>query len=310
MRATQIDADGVSREKQLDIIRTVIFSDKISRGEIAKLCGVSSMTVGKVISALIRAGLVRVEKAALGKGKNTELLSAADNINILVFCFEPQKLSVTLSDTRANVLFSHSQPVNDSIPYNSNIADLITSAYGHIERILREKLCAVSVISTDGIRSEDISVINSIIPDFYIDVLADSREYTADYMRENHSSKNLLFIRVGERVDLSLYCRGVEISSRNAVAIPREQISVEKIADILVNLSHIIIPDMVILEPDRALATNDLLPSLKNEFGRKSRTSENDMPEFTLADKTPIAVLSAIKRATDRIIASLVGETE
>ena len=310
MRATQIAIDGVSERKRLDIIRTVIFSDGISRAQIAQKCGVSSMTVGKVISALLSEGIVACERSALRKGKNTELFRASENINILVFCFEPQRLSVSVSDTRGNILFSHSEQLNASIPYDTNITDLITSVYENITHTLREKLCAVAVITSDGVRAEDLSVISSILPDFYIDISADRREYIAYHMRENYPEQSVLLVHVGEVLKLSLYCRETEVRSRHTTNIPCEQVSATWIAEILAELSHIIIPDTVMLEYDREFATGDILQPLKSEFCRRSHISESDMPKFILTNKSPISVRSAIKRAADCLIFSLVGASK
>ena len=307
MRVAQIAIKGISEQKKLDIIRAVLTSDGISRNEIAEKCGISSMTVGKVISEMMNEGLICSESISLGKGRRTELFRAAQTVSILVFCFEARKLSVVISDVRGDISFSHSQLINDSLPYESNVADLVTSVYEPICSALRETVCCVSVITEDGIHPRDLSVINSIIPEFYIDVLADKREYISDHIRENYPEQTVMLVSIGDKVELSLYYRGADVSSRGASKMPREHLSVEEIADILATLSHIVIPDTVIVEADRALCAPDLLPSLKNELCRKLRIPERDMPEFILVGKTPVATLSAIKRATDKLIGSLAG---
>ena len=307
MRVAQIAIKGISEQKKLDIIRAVLTSDGISRNEIAEKCGISSMTVSKVISEMMNEGLICSESISLGKGRRTELFRAAQTVSILVFCFEARRLSVVMSDVRGDISFSHSQLINDSLPYESNVADLVTSVYEPVCSALRETFCCVSVITDDGIHPRDVALINSMLPDFFVDISANKREYTADYIRENHPEQTVILVSIGDKVELSLYYRGADVSSRGANKMPREQLSVEKIADILATLSHVVIPDAVIVEADRALRAPDLLRSLKNELGRRLRIPECDMPEFILAGKTPVATLSAIKRATDKLIDSLAG---
>ncbi|MBO5845607.1 MAG: hypothetical protein J6Q77_03065 [Clostridia bacterium] len=309
MRAKQISVEGVSKEKKLDIIRAVIFSDGISRRKLAEKCGVSSMTVGKVISALVYEGIVSSERSAPVRGKSTELFRASQRVKLLLFCLEKHRLSVYVTSARGDVIYESTQLLNDSIPYDANISALVTSSYDRIADTLSEGICCVSVITDDSIRAEDVSIISSVLPDLHIDLLSSKNQCTENYMRENYPGKTVAFVQTGDDVTLSLYCRGSKVGSESAVKPHRTVKSAKEIAELLVNLSYILIPDAVIVETDLSHSTPDALSVLKNEFLRKTRLSKEDAPEFILENKTSPAILSALKSAAERLAVCLSGMT-
>ncbi len=313
MKLSPIAHDGVSARKRLDVFRAVLTSNGISRNKAAEVCGISSVTVGKIISSMLSDRLITAEKQSLQKGRSTEIFYASSKIKVIVICLEKQRLSTVISDIRGNIKFSHSQPINDSIPYMSNVSDLVTAAYEPISRAVREHICGVCVITEDRTSRSDIEVINQIIPEFSADITVDRRECETEYMRREYPNERVLLARIADTVEFSLVCDGIDLSSRNAQSIPFEGMDEEKvsrrIADTLAALSRAVLPDRVIIEAEKIYVTRDLVSGIKREFKRLSRITDKDMPMFVASGDTPIAISSAIKMTADMIISTLAGVT-
>lgn len=313
MKASPIIFDGISERKRLDVVRAVLTSEGISRNKIAEECGISKVTVGKMISVMLSEGFLVSEKQSLGKGRSTEIFRASSKINILVLCLEKRGLSAVISDIGGNILFSHRQPINDSIPYSSNISDLITLLYDRISLAVKGHICGIAVITEDGISSSDIQAASLVIPEFTADIVLHRRKYVADYISSTYPNEAVLLARIDASIEFALVCSGIDIGSRKAGCLALESIDekriVEQITDTLSALSHLLVPDRVMIESERICVTGDLVSALRNSFKQKSRVDDNDMPLFAMGGDTPIAVKAAIKRTADMLIDTLAGVT-
>ena len=166
MRACPVEIENLVDHKKHKIIHTALLCENITRAEIADICGVSAMTVGKVITKLIESDVLSCEKRPLGAGPHTDILSPSDKINTVFLHLGKSRINLTVCDMRHNIIFEHSERVDESIPSESNLTALAMSVYNELKYILANRICGVAVAFDDDSLAPTANLLISTFEDF------------------------------------------------------------------------------------------------------------------------------------------------
>lgn len=112
---------GVKTETIKKIALAAIGEKKISREALAGLTGLSTMTLGKAIPALVESGLFEESRAPISRGRHASLLSPSSFPVTLSVIVTESLVEAVANDLSGEVLASAERPYNHSLEYKENI---------------------------------------------------------------------------------------------------------------------------------------------------------------------------------------------
>ncbi len=123
-----------------------------TRNQIAQALGISAMTVGKVVRALLSADLIREAEAPTARGRHPLCLLPSQRLHCLTVRLTLRAASVLLCSAEGNVLERLTVSYNDSLPPEGNLASL----RGLCDRVLRQWGKSDTGLGVGAILGEDL----------------------------------------------------------------------------------------------------------------------------------------------------------
>ncbi len=296
MNTSPLDMVGVSEDKKYQIAYAALTLGAVTRAELSDICSVSAMTVGRVVTKMLEAGLLISEKRSLGIGPHTEILRPSPDINTVFFHLTDRKLKLTVCDACQNIIFEREAVVNESLPYEANISALAMSAYGKLKSIIDKGLCGYAAATDGAVSAKELDILSSVFPNAKLHTVKPYVDYICDLMRRDHPDKNIFLIRIGRSIELSLICESHRIGSNNPIV---NHVSALDIKDAILGISDTVAPLLRVLTPDKIVIESDMMPidrhfihSLKVKISERTRHGDK-IPDIVSGEGLHLAARSA-----------------
>ena len=254
MNILSLDIPGVAEDKAYKIIYTALTSKSISRGEIASICSVSTVTVGKVVSELLSAGLLIATKVPRGAGPHTEMLCPSPKINTLFFDLGERRIKLTVCNAAKEVVTERSTEINDALPYEANVINFVTAIVRSLPDPIAQGICVYAAAFRQKSCKSAIDTAHSdgALAEFY--AVRSYDDYVCDIIKKQYPDKFIFLVHIGDNISLSIIHEGRRIDTYNPIV---DHISPLDIKGAIVDIANALAPiirtirtDMIILESD------------------------------------------------------------
>ena len=311
MNISPLDVSGINEDKKFKVIHTALTSGDITRAEIADICSLSAVTVGKIISKMLDEGLLVSEKLPLGIGPHTEILKPSPKINTLLFYLGESRLNITVCDACQNIIFERSAAIDESLPYEDNLTNILMNSYPKLEGILNGGICGYAAATSVNTRAFDLNMLSSAFPKIDFDIVKPYDEYVCALMEKDHPDKNIILIHIGLNIGITLICEGKKINSYSCIA---EHIGTLDIGNAISHIADTVAPLLKLLRIDRIVLESDSIP-VNNRFINllKDRISERTHhtctpPEIISGEKLHLVARSAADEIAEKLAWLLSGK--
>lgn len=297
MKPLKLDIDGVLENKSYDMILAILRSHGITRTQLAKICGVSVVTAGKVVSAMLAAGYAIAEPDTSAPNKRAELIKPAADLVALIIKVSRRKLSLFLCNIVGDIIISRSKNINDSLPVEEDIIRLISSSWDELG-IYRSEHCGTVILCEDGVAKPDARAISDAIPSFYPDVMLSSKDCVERYINRAYPSDTTLFVALSDALDIRLFSDGRTLKSNHS-APPRieqndERFVIPHIARTVSSLFNITLPGRIIIESEDIPFDSRALDMLRKEIRLNTPLRREGLPEIITNTAPALDVREAV----------------
>ena len=282
MTPTPIEIKSVNRNTSKNIISALLSSNGITRGELAKRCGVSAMTVGKVVNVLHKADYASIASDITKSGRLSEFIYPSKRFRFLIFTIDTATLRANLYDARENTLLSYTQPRNPSFEPQTEIESFISFVYEELEPInASDNAFLLSALIYDG---DCIKALGSLTLD-KISLRTDNRRAILEYVKSAHPNGSVAFV-CANKAHISLISNGEAVNSKSAPTAKdtctahSEQSLLDMLSLRLTNLFAVIIPDKIIIDSASLSLSRRFANELEERLCESARLKKEELPEL------------------------------
>ncbi len=234
----RINLNSIKRDSVRAIFHAITEKDKISRAEIAESTGLSLMTVGKVVDALMERGVtVQCRDSKNVAGRRARLVSLNTDKYFVILDLTSRSLIMMVMDIALNVVDRMQYDYNHGFFYEENLYIFMKNVKLYMLRHLKtEDMIGVGVIlpgvyrpETDTVDSERVpelanTHVRMIIEDVLKlpvdalekDVLAAAESNLS--LVENGHERSIAYVCVGETVSGAMIVEGRLLKGRDGYA--------------------------------------------------------------------------------------------
>ena len=280
MNILPLDVCDVSPQNKYEIIKYLLSTDAHSRNETADAINLSSVTVGKIASAMLSRNILKSERMSGPKGRSTELLYASPDLSILCITLNETTFVaslVTLDGVEKQIT---KRPKNDSFEYAEDTCIFIASVQRKIANIQNSQIIGVFVAYSYKSPKKlgvNVGMLLGIEPDVIIS--ADEAIGTAFAHRKDCDVA--LHINIDYRIRPNLYVNGKNISEKAIGLAPDEQneyaIALE-LSKYLSNLFKTVIPNAISINSEAVTADKRFFEFVNNNVSKITKIPTNDLP--------------------------------
>ncbi len=310
---------NIKYESIKSIFTAIATSEKISRARISDKTGLSIVTIGKIVDALVALDAVReVKEARQQAGRRAGVLSVNKSKYILILDITSYNFSFSLLDLSLSLIEKIDRRYISTVGYQDNIDSFFREALSHLNKHYSLDNCIGVGISLPAPYDSEKDCVRSYkVPEIVtLPILATAKRYFKDTVvfAESHVSsaaranltkideymdKSIIYFYISERDVCGAHLiNGEVISGKGAQDFGnirldlditlRERISVCKnesdcakiLAGVIYNLTKTVSPHTLIMEYDTAFSSDNLNNLIKDTLLGKYRLSLDDMPEF------------------------------
>ncbi len=265
---------GIRKDTLEKIALAAIEKCNISRDALAEELGISSMTVGKAVPLLEKAGLISQTREPVSRGRHAALLSPSERFAYLaVFMSADMMTVIAQSVTSANIATLR-RPLNPALCCKDNVAAATRELFMMHE--LENKIAERAVIILS--RKEDFNGLDIGENERY-----DATALVHSEIARRFPEENVLYASLSSGTLLPLIVSHGNVFYRDAArkihSAPNDDVA-DRIAQLISSISVYSHFDRVILEGDKN-EENQLLLSIKEALIGKYGISERELPLLT-----------------------------
>ena len=315
-----ISLRSIKKESIKNIFNSITSTDKISRFEISRQTGLSLMTVGKVVDALLSIGVVKQEKEqSYTAGRKAGLISISTTHYAIVIDLTERNFTMSLIDISLRLSDSMTYTYNSSYYYDENLYIFLKNVATYIShRSDIENLIGIGVsvpgvyiAGEDKIISTKMPELNSInikqivegILKRDVDIIIKNVEAAAISnvkLLQNYDNRVVIYMFMGDSVDGAVFNNGSIIKGAHGFECDfgnmilrfgesleqriNRSVSDEMIANELssavYNIITILDPDTFIIESELSREPDFLINQIKESLVNSFGITAERMPEF------------------------------
>ena len=307
-RAFTIEVEGVNQNKIYSVAREVLRGGGVTRYELADATGMSGVTVGKIVSEMLRHSLFVTEEQFSSHRRAPEKIFPSERINILVFRFTKHQLSAILCDPCKRVLFSSARPLNESLPFEFDISAFADSVMQSIAAEINHRIVGVAVIA----EREQIKLIQYAQSEIFSEAdIFSTDDCIADYVRREYPSGCVAHISLDHTMSVNIFSEGKPVNSGAEHSIPLDAVGEESAirfaAEFLSPLFRILSPSRLLIDSDILGVTPEFARELYSKIKRAGQIKDEKMPDITVCDELSFDTLSAIGQMCDKLAGIFAG---
>ncbi len=277
MTLTPLCISGIKRDKLALIINTLLSYRGITRTELASLCGVSTVTAGKVVSAMLDAGYATVSKDYDKGGRYLDHIYPSATFKFFIIEMSDKTMSATVYDALENIHLSYSQPRNESIQRDIDEAAFISLTFEHT-RALRERSTCLSAIIYSG-KEPTLDG----MPIFSRKLAA------AEYVSNTYPHECVLLVGAQKHGDITIISDGKTVNGKHAPRRAAKEITseldlLEHLGEELSTLFSFIIPDTVVIDVTGLSVTRRFGSALSEMLCERYGIEKEKLPKIVTSD--------------------------
>ena len=275
-----LDVYDVSSQNKYEIIKYLLSTTPHSRNAVAQAKNLSSVTVGKIASAMLKRNILVGERGPSLRGRSTELLCASPLLSILHLRFNENSFSASFITLDSIERLITKRQKNDSFEYADDLQIFITT--------LQRKLLSFSNVDIVGVfvtyvdkhpksRGVDVGKLLKIEPD----IIINEEEAIGIAFGHRKDCDIALHLNIDYRVIARLFVHGKNIS-QNAlgykVAEGNEYDIALELSKYLANLLKTIIPDTISIDSENITADKRFFELVAKNVSRITKLPINELP--------------------------------
>lgn len=308
---TPPDTKGINKATFLRVASAVLRSDGISRSSLAKLCDISAVSAGKVVSAMLESDLAVPQKLASSGGRSAELIFPSPSLRATVIFAGEDRIRISVCELSGKECFSHSRPIDHSLDYKDNLLCVARSSQVILSKEASHTCGALVVCENDGLKKELYSSLSELLflPS---PIITTYEECVTSCLAQRYRDKNLLLLRISPTLRPMLFCGGSRISTKRTEPYRLSGLDelslVKKLADTLTPFFDIIIPDKIIIDSEIFSVDKMLLSALSRELLRRRPSRAEEAPELFSLSEPPLVTLAALDMLAESTLKKLTEE--
>lgn len=311
---------SVKNESIKKIFNAVASSTRISRAEIAEATGLSLMTVGKVIDALLGLNIVRQEMQIKNNvGRRAGLISIDTVHYAVVIDLSERAFSISVIDLSLKLIDSMTYTYNKSLYYDDNLYLFLKAAAAYINRRPdKENMIGIGITVPGVYISAEDRVVSTKVPELNTiplrktveDILGREISVIMKNVKAaalsgisvipDKDKRVIIYMFMGESVDGAVYNKGSFVKGSHEFECDfgrmilrygetleeriRNSRSDEDMANELssavYNIITILDPDVFIIESELPREPGFLVNQIKNLLSTEFGLPKSRMPEF------------------------------
>ena len=320
----RINLSSIKKESVRAIFNAITGKDQISRAEIAEITGLSLMTGGKVVDALLeRHVIIQSKEIKNMAGRRAGLVSLNTDKFFMIIDLTSRNMSMTVMNIALNIVDKIVYEYNSDFYYEENLYIFMKNVKIYVLRHLdMAEAAGVGVVLPGTYLSKDDTVESSRVPELSKthvraiiedvlrypvgmlekDVLTAASSNMADLEKE--SVRSVAYVCIGETISGALISGGEILQGREAYAgdigrMPAEDGSTlqalfearglreETVSELARALAYEITlfdPDIVLIENCTGSKMEQMKPYLVNRICRVSGMTQEHLPEIRILE--------------------------
>lgn len=319
----KINLSSIKRESIKAIFDAVSSKDQISRSDVSARTGLSLMTVGKVIDALIERGvLCQTKEVKPSSGRRAGLVKLNTSSFFIIIDLTSRNFVLSAVDIGFKVIDRMMYEYNSDFYFEENLYIFLKNIKIYLRRRFDRELCSGVGISLPGAYNPMIDRVNSArIPELnnvnICEAVSDILDLQICFVEQDiklaamsnvtavqdYQKKVISYIYIGENIGSALISEGKLLYGANSIAgricsLPLGSSSTvgtviensqnpEDITDaltlVLYTICCIADPHEIIIECDRYKLSADYLKMLTNRLTSNSAFTSQNIPKIVLS---------------------------
>ena len=280
MNIRKLNVPDVSAQNKFDIITELLLTPQSTRRDVASASHLSSVTVGKVVCAMLEDGILVSSKLHNTRGRSTEILFPMPTLRALLILIRDTAFYasyIMLDGKEEQIIVRHR---NESLDLEDDIRVFLAAVRIEIEAE-KDIIGVYLVHSTKSPSKLGINIplmlglVPSLVSEFY--------DTLGMFFESAYPNDTALYIDIGDRVRYNLYAGGKALS-QNAIGHTleeRNEYSVAlEVSKRLSSLFEFVVPSVIAMSSDKITADKRFIDFVASELSKRGRIKESAMPRF------------------------------
>ena len=302
MTPSPINLNSLNKNTARALISAILSSGGITRTELAKLCGVSAMTAGKAVSAMLCAGYATAEPEVSERSRVSDLIYPSERFRFLIFSIGTREMCAEIYDTRENTRFCYTQPRNHSVDVTTDASAFLST----VNEQLRAADADPDTYRLSALLYHKITKLDtSALARHGIDIFTDITNAAALYTKTKYPEECIAFVGVYGGADITVISDGKAINGKRAARKQRSKdaLSELEMLDILSlqlsRLFNFITPDRVLIDSRSLHLSRRFASELYDRLEERTAMKKEELPELVTNDGIPFPSRAVIGQLID-----------
>lgn len=301
MLPTHISIPGVNKNTARAIISALLASRGITRGDLATKCGVSRMTVGKVVSAMCDAGYAEIGEEISARGRVAEFIYPSECFTFLVFDIGEHSMSADIYDARENTIFSYTQPRNQSVDITTDVTSFVALVKEQLDNTENHSAYRLSAL----LYHKDSGLDVCPLAKQDLTLIIERSIAAADYAHSMYPNECIAFVGAKDGADICIISdgkliRGRAKSQQSAKHITSEFMMLDTLTSKLTFLFEFVIPDRIVVDSRSLHLSHRFSDELGERILARNSMQKEELPELVTNDGIPFPSRAVIGQLIDR----------
>ncbi len=293
---------NIKKETFLKVSREAISRKGISRDGLAEVTSLSSVTVGKVVSALVNARLLTEERAPVSRGRHALLLSPSEHTVYLALFVSTSSMLAVAESASGKTVLCEGRPYNHAVDLDDNIRSLLATVLDAEE--LENRIGALALICDESQPSASLLSFSPAV------VLSHS-ELIKMALANKYKNENVLYVKLADSLHYFAVSHGNLFLSRGSEApeYPYETQSeaAENIASVIGGLARYSSPECVIIEGSHSVSSR-LPEHIMHFLVEREKLSADELPHLICYENMELSCDCVFRMLTEKHITSACEE--
>lgn len=297
--------NGINNDKKERMINCILTSKGITRQALAARCGVSAMTSGKVVRAMIDSKYATVSRERNESGSLAEIIYPSKSFRFLIFDISEEMMSAELYNISDELLFSYSQPKDASISSDIETQSFIENIKVQLSEDFDAHLCKSALIYSEK---------KSLPDNIDIDIVIERKAAINEYVKATSNVRTAIFIGGNSPAEITLISNGEGVYGKtkpicHAISdIHSELDLMSYLSARLYELFHIVIPEQIFIDRDKLCTTRRFAKELEDILSARCGIEKEKLPEIITNDGISFASRAVIGQLTEIYSKLLCGQ--
>lgn len=300
MLPNPVSISGVNKSTAKKIISVLLSSNGTTRTDLARACGVSAMTAGKVVRAMCDVGYASICEEFSACGRRADFIYPSDRFTFLVFDVGERAMSADIYDARESTIFSYTQPICDSIDRETDVKSFMALVKEHLGEDEERENYRLSALLYHGVNIDHGTLTASDIS-----IALDKSDAAAEYVKSAYPDECAAFVEADSTCNINLIVNGKLIRgkanprNRTTNSITSELDMLNALTSKLSGLFEFLIPDKLIIDSRSLHLSRRFASELYDRLTERTGLKKEELPELVTNDGIPFPSRAVVGQLID-----------